>query len=273
MEKIGLIAGNGRFPLLFARSAAARGASVVAVAHRGETLPELEQAVSASGGRLHWIYVGQLNRLIRIFKEAGVKQVVMAGGIKKTRLFLNTRPDLRTLRLLRQVAHRHDDALLRAVARELEAEGLQVGECTLYLSHLLADKGVMTRRHPTSEEWEDIRFGWEAVKEIGRLDIGQCVVVKQKVVLAVEAVEGTDEAIRRGGRLCQTAAVVVKASKPHQDLRFDVPAVGPSTLDAMQEVKAAVLALEAGRTLILDREAVLEKADKLKISLVGLENP
>lgn len=272
MKKIGLIAGNGRFPLIFAEKAREQGLSVVAVAHRGETQPELEKEISASGGQIHWIHVGQLSRMIRIFKSAGVEQVIMAGGIKKTRLFSNLRPDLRSLRLLRQVGQKKDDLLLRAVAQELESEGLKVRESTLYLSSILATKGPMTRRKPTSGEWQDIRFGWEIAKEIGRLEIGQCIVVKQRVVLAVEAIEGTDETIRRGGRLCRSGAVVIKVSKPHQDLRFDVPAIGPSTIETMMEVNAATLALEAGKTLLLDKEVVLEKANQAGISIVGMES-
>jgi DUF1009 family protein len=272
MEKIGLIAGNGRFPIIFAQNAIEQGLSVVAVAHRGETLPELETVVAGSGGQISWIHVGQLGRLIKIFKSAGVDQVVMAGGIKKTRLFTNVRPDLRSLKLLRQIGQNKDDLLLRAVARELESEGLKVKESTLYLSSILASKGPMTRRVPTGEEWEDIKFGWEIAKEVGRLEIGQCIVVKQRVVLAVEAIEGTDDTIRRGGRLCRSGAVVIKVSKPHQDLRFDVPAVGPSTIEAMKEVKASTLALEAGKTLLLDKDILLEMADREKISIVGMES-
>lgn len=272
MEKIGLIAGNGRFPLIFAENAREQGLSVVAVAHRGETLPELEKVVSDSGGQVYWIHVGQLTRLIRIFKSAGVEQVVMAGGIKKTRLFSNLRPDLRSLRLLRQAGQNKDDLLLRAVARELESEGLKVRESTLYLSSILAIKGPMTQRIPTPEEWKDIKFGWEIAKEVGRLEIGQCIVVKRRVVLAVEAIEGTDETIKRGGRLCRSGAVVIKVSKPHQDLRFDVPAIGPSTIEAMVEVKAETLALEAGKTLLLDKAIILEKADRAGISIVGMES-
>lgn len=270
MEKIGLIAGNGRFPILFAQKAIEQGLSVVAVAHRGETLPELEEVVTASGGQVTWVHVGQLGRLIKVFKSAGVEQVVMAGGIKKTRLFTNIRPDLRSLKLFRQIGQNKDDLLLRAVAQELESEGLMVRESTLFLSSILASKGPMTRRVPNDEEWEDIKFGWEIAKEIGRLDIGQCIVVKRRVVLAVEAIEGTDETIRRGGRLCQSGAVVIKVSKPHQDLRFDVPAVGPSTIEAMKEVRAHTLALEAGKTLLLDKDVVLELADRLKISIIGI---
>lgn len=271
MEKIGLIAGNGRFPVIFAEKARDQGLCVVAVAHRGETLPELETVVSASGGETHWIHVGQLNRMIKIFKSSGVEQVVMAGGIKKTRLFTHIRPDLRSLKLLRQIGQNKDDVLLRAVAGELESEGLSVRESTLYLSSILAIKGPMTRRIPSADEWEDIRFGWEIAKEVGRLEIGQCIVVKRRVVLAVEALEGTDETIRRGGRLCRSGAVVIKVSKPQQDLRFDVPAVGPSTIDTMVEVKAGTLALEAGKTLLLDKEMLLEKANQAGISIIGME--
>lgn len=272
MEKIGLIAGNGRFPIIFAQKAIEQGLMVVAVAHRGETLPELETVVSKAGGQITWLHVGQLGRLIKVFKAAGVEQVVMAGGIKKTRLFSDVRPDLRSLKLLSQVGQNKDDLLLRAVARELEGEGLTVRESTLYLSSILVSKGPMTRRVPTSEEWEDIRFGWQIAKEVGRLEIGQCIVVKRRAVLAVEAIEGTDETIKRGGRLCRSGAVVIKVSKPQQDLRFDVPAVGPSTLEAMKEVKATTLALEAGKTLLLDKELVLEMANRGKISIIGMES-
>jgi DUF1009 family protein len=272
MEKIGLIAGNGRFPIIFAQKAAEQGLTVVAVAHRGETLPELETVVTKSGGQIIWLHVGQLGRLIKAFKSAGVGEVVMAGGIKKTRLFSDVRPDLRSLKLLRQVGQNKDDVLLRAVARELEDEGLTVRESTLYLSSILASKGPMTRRVPTSEEWKDIQFGWQVAKEVGRLEIGQCIVVKRQVVLAVEAIEGTDETIKRGGRLCRSGAVVVKVSKPQQDLRFDVPAVGPSTVEAMKEVKASILAVEAGKTLLLDKEMVLEMANREKISIMGMES-
>lgn len=273
VERIGLIAGNGRFPVIFAENAGKQGLTVIAVAHRGETVPEIEAAVNATGGEVHWVYVGQLGRLIKVFKGAGVTQVVMAGGIRKTRLFSNVRPDLRSLKLLRRVRRNQDDLLLRAVARELEDEGLAVRESTFFLSSILACKGLMTRRKPTEEEWEDIRFGWDIAKEIGRLDIGQCVVVKKRTVLAVEAVEGTDPAITRGGRLCQSGAVIIKVSKPNQDLRFDIPAVGPSTLESMRRVGARVLAVEAGKTLLLDKEVFIRNADRCGISIVGVESP
>ncbi len=273
MEKIGLIAGNGRFPVIFSENAARQGLTVIAVAHRGETLAEIEPAVAATGGSVHWVYVGQLGRVIKTFKKAGVNQVVMAGGIRKTRLFSNVRPDLRSLKLLRQVRLNQDDYLLRAVARELETEGLVVRESTLFLASILADKGLLTKRKPTGEELEDIRFGWEVAKGIGRLDIGQCVVVKKRTVLAVEAVEGTDPTILRGGQLCRSGAVIIKVSKPNQDLRFDVPAIGPSTLEVMRQVDSRVLAVEAGKTLLLDKDIVLQKANKFGISIIGMESP
>jgi DUF1009 family protein len=247
MERIGLIAGNGRFPLLFAQGARNQSVSVTAVAHVGETLPELSEWVD----KIFWIRVGQLGKMIKIFKAEGVKEVVMAGGIKKTRLFADAWPDIRSLTLLAKVKEKKDDALLRAVAGELEREGIKVLESTLYLKSLLAQKGVMTKRKPTTQELEDIRFGWSLAREIGRLDIGQCLVVKNKVVLAVEAIEGTDETIKRAGRLGKEGVVVIKMCKPQQDFRFDIPAVGIETIRAMGEVKASVLALEAGRSILV----------------------
>jgi DUF1009 family protein len=267
MEKIGLIAGNGRFPLLFAQGARSQSVHVTAVAHVGETLPELEEMVD----KIFWIRVGQLGRLIKIFKEEGVRDVVMAGGIKKTRLFTGVRPDFRSLALLARVKEKKDDALLRAVAEELEREGITVRESTLYLQSMLVEKGTLTARRPTQREWEDIQFGWALAREIGRLDIGQCLVVKDQVVLAVEAIEGTDETIERAGRLGREGTVVIKICKPNQDLRFDVPAVGVQTLRSMEAVKASCLALEAGRSILLDKEETLSLADRLGIAVVGVE--
>ena len=273
MEKIGLIAGSGRFPLIFTRAVRAQGLAVIAVAHRGETDREIETAVNYPDSACHWIQVGQLNRLIRIFKEAGVQKVVMAGGINKARFFNTQAPDGRALKLMQEVASNQDDPLLRAVAGEIESEGMQVVSSTDYLSSIRVGQGVMTDRAPTEEEWSDIRSGWEIAKTIGHLEIGQCVVIKQGIILAVEAVEGTDAAIRRGGELCLSGAVVVKVSKPHQDLRFDVPTVGPSTLEVMRGVRASALALEAGKALILDRELTLETANRAGITIVGVEKP
>ncbi len=265
IKKIGLIAGNGEFPIAFARAAKEKGMEVIAVAHEDETLPELARIVD----RIFWVKVGQLGKLIKIFQEQKVGNVLMAGGIKKTRLFSGAIPDLRGMTVLAKMIHKKDDSLLRAVAEELESEGITVRESTLYLDNLLARPGALTKRKPSGNEQQDIEFGWQTAKEIGRLDIGQTVVVKDQAVLAVEAIEGTDEAIRRGGRLCREGAVVVKICKPHQDLRFDLPAIGLQTLKSMHEVKASCLAIEAGKTIILNREAVIAEADRTGIAILA----
>jgi hypothetical protein len=265
-ERIGLIAGNGRFPIIFADNARRLGYHVSAVAHEGETEPELAGHVD----RIHWIKIGQLNKLIQAFKEDGVHQAVMLGGIKKTHIFTTLRPDFRTLALATRVALWKDDDILRELAKELEREGITICESTFGLEGILVEEGPLTARTPSEKEWEDIRYGWEVAQEIGRLDIGQCVVIKDRVVVAVEAVEGTDGAIKRGGELAKEGAVVVKRSKPQQDLRFDLPAVGPRTIEVMASVKASVLAIEAGRTILLDREIVLEKARSARIAIVGI---
>jgi DUF1009 family protein len=266
-ERIGLIAGNGRFPIIFADNARKLGYHVSAVAHEGETEPELAGHVD----RIHWIKIGQLNKLIKAFKEDGVHQAVMLGGIKKTHVFTTVRPDLRTLAMATRLALLKDDDILRELAKELEGEGIAICESTFGLEGILVEEGILTARVPSEKEWEDIRYGWEVVHDIGRLDIGQCVVIKDRVVVAVEAVEGTDGAIKRGGDLAKEGAVVVKRSKPQQDLRFDLPAVGPRTIEVMASVKASVLAVEAGRTILLDREIMLKKARAARIAIVGIK--
>jgi DUF1009 family protein len=265
-DRIGLIAGNGRFPIIFADNAKRLGLAVSAVAHIGETAPELEGHVE----RIHWVKIGQFNKLINALKQDGVRQAVLLGGIKKTHIFTTVRPDLRALAVASRLRALKDDAILREVAAELESEGIQILESTFGLSGILVEEGTLTKRSPAKKQWDDIRFGWAMAEEIGRLDIGQCVVVKDRAVVAVEAVEGTDEAIRRGGALARDGAVVVKRSKPHQDLRFDLPAAGPTTIQAMVSVKAAALALEAGRTVLLDRDETLRLADQAGIVIVGL---
>ena len=265
-ERLGLIAGNGRFPIIFADNARKLGYQVSAVAHEGETDPELANHVD----RIHWIKIGQLNKLIIAFKDDQVRQVVMLGGIKKTHVFTTVRPDFRTLALAARLALWKDDDILRELAKELEKEGITICESTFGLEGILADEGPLTARVPSEKEWEDIRYGWEVAHDIGRLDIGQCVVVKDRVVVAVEAVEGTDEAIKRGGQLAKEGAVVVKRCKPQQDLRFDLPAVGPRTIEVMASVNAAVLAIEAGRTIILDRDLTLRNAQSARIAVVGI---
>jgi DUF1009 family protein len=262
-RKIGLIAGNGQFPLIFAENARRMGLSVVAVAHTGETEPGLTDKVD----EILWIRVGQIGKLISYFKKSGVSDAVMAGGIRKTRIF-EMRPDLRALSILARLKEKKDDALLRALADELEREKIHIKESTLYLTTLLAEEGELTRRL-TKEEKEDIEWGWPLAKSIGSLDIGQCIVVRDGVILAVEAIEGTDATIRRGGSLGKEKAVVIKICKPQQDFRFDIPAIGPGTIHTMMEVKASVLVVEAGKTLLLEKERLLKEATAAGIAVVG----
>ena len=262
---IGLIAGNGRFPRLFAENARRLGYRVSAVALIGETEPVLEGHVD----RIHWISIGHLGKLIKAFKQDGVRQAVMVGGVKKTHLFA-IRPDFRALTLLRRMNGRKDDMILRALASELEDEGIQIRESTFGLKGLLVEEGVLSRRSPSKSERRDIEFGWDIALAVGKLDIGQCVVVKDCVVVAIEAVEGTDEAIRRGGALANGGAVVVKRFKPQQDRRFDLPTVGPMTIEVMVKSGASVLAVEAGHALFLDRAEAIAAADKARIAVLGV---
>lgn len=269
MKKLGLIAGNGKFPLIFAEEAKRAGYAVIAVAHRGET----DESIEGAADQVTWIYVGQLGKIIRVFQRAGVMEAVMAGGIRKVKLFGNFRPDVRGARFLAKVRSREDDALLRGIADELAADGIQILESTLCLPQIIAAEGVLTKRAPRQFQWDDIRLGFQMAKEIGRLGIGQTVVIKNQVVLAVEAAEGTDAAIERGGRLAKSGCVVVKVSKPQQDLRFDVPAVGVDTVKCLYQAGAAVLAIEAGKTILLEKEKMLRDADSLGISIVGVSAP
>ncbi|MBX3318376.1 MAG: UDP-2,3-diacylglucosamine diphosphatase LpxI [Nitrospira sp.] len=264
--RIGVIAGNGRFPIIFSDNARKMGLHVSAVAHEGETDPELERHVD----RLHWVKIGQLNKLINAFKSDGVRNVVLLGGVKKTHIYSNARPDFRVLALATKLVLWKDDDILRALAAELERDGITICESTFGLDGILVTEGTLTSRQPTKKEWIDIRYGWDVAKETGRLDIGQCVIVKDRTIVAVEAVEGTDEAIRRGGTLAKDGVVVVKRCKPQQDLRFDLPAIGPKTIEVMRSVKASVLAVEAGRSVMLDREQLLGQAEEAGIAVVGL---
>jgi DUF1009 family protein len=266
MERIGLIAGNGSFPLLFARTARAAGLGVVAVAHEGETDPALAAAVDVCT----WIKVGQLDTIIQAFHAAGVRRAVMAGGIRKAALMEHFAPDERGMRFLSRLTQWGDDVLLRGVAEELEGEGIAVVASTLFLGSILTPAGALTSRQPSDAEWADIRHGLAAAKGVGAWDIGQTVVVKSRIVMAVEAVEGTDATLQRGGALAHGGAVAVKVSKPGQDLRFDVPAVGPATVAICRAAGIVVLALEAERTLLLEREQFLADADAAGLAVVGV---
>lgn len=265
-ETIGLIAGNGQFPKLFGETARAAGARVVAVAHEGECRPGLESYVD----HVTWIKVGQLNTMIDVFRLHGVQRAVMAGGIYKAGLMEHFAPDERGVRLLERLTQWSDDVLLRELAAELESEGIAIVESTLFLDSILTREGALTRGVPDEAQWTDVRFGMEVLRTIGRFDIGQSLVVKSGMVLAVEAIEGTDAALRRGGDLGRGGAVAVKASKPTQDLRFDVPAVGLETVSVCRESGIGVLALEAGRTLMFDRERLIAAADDCGLAVVGV---
>jgi len=266
MERIGLVAGSGRFPVLFAETARRHGVEVIAVAHRGETDPELERAVAA----ITWIHPGELETMIRALQAADVHRTVMVGGIAKPRLFRELRPDARALALLTRIGRLRDDLVLRAVAAELEGEGIAVVESTMYLREIVPGAGVLGSRSPTDEEWSDIRFGFRAAKVIGRFDIGQSVVVRGGGIMAVEGIEGTDATIRRAGRLANGGIVVVKVCKPTQDTRFDLPAVGPDTIRTLAEVQGRVLAVEAGCTITLDRPEMIALADAADIAVVAV---
>ncbi len=253
--------------MLCAREARAQGIQVVAVAHRGETDPGLEALVD----HIKWIHLGQLGKLIKTFKKAEVQQVLFAGTITKVRIFKDVRPDLKALNLWRKLDRRLDDQILRAVASELESEGLEVIPSTALLPYLFAPNGPVTKNRPSKDQWKDIDFGWELAREIGRLDVGQCIVVKDRTILAVEAIEGTDQTILRGGRLGGPGAVVVKVCKPNQDIRFDLPSVGVKTIENMREVRASVLAVQAGKTLMFDKDDLIDLAQRSNIAIVGID--
>jgi DUF1009 family protein len=265
-NSIGIIAGGGQFPLLFIEAAQKAGRRVVVVAHKGETDEEVTKAADA----VCWVKLGQLGKVISFFKKEGVGETVFLGTITKTQIFRDVLPDLKGISLWNKIDRKQDDAILRAIAEALETEGIKVLESTLYLRHLLFPAGVITKKRPNKKQRQDIEFGWQNARAIGQLDIGQCVVIRNCTVLAVEAIEGTDATILRGGALAKEDAVVVKVKKPGQDFRFDLPATGLTTIRSLQKVKGAVLAVEAGQSLLFDRELMVEEANKAGIVVVGV---
>jgi len=263
---IGLIAGSGRLPHLFATAARERGLSVVAVAHAGETDPGLESEVAS----LTWVRVGQLDRIVRILRSANVQQAVMAGGIGRARAITEARPDLGALKVAMRLRSLRDDALLRAVADYFREKGIAITAQTEFLTKLLAPSGHLAGPALGAGQQRDVALGVEVAQMLGKADVGQTVVVKDRLILALEAVEGTDEAIRRGCRLGGPGAVVVKLCKPGQDERFDLPAVGLATLQVMRECGARVLAVEAGKTIVLDAAEVIAEAERSGISVLAV---
>ena len=273
-SKVGLLAGKGEFPIAFARAAKSAGHDVYCMGVAGLAPPELAEHCRD----FRTAPLARLGKAIRYFRRKGVRKVVMAGKIEKKVLFDPWRwtrllPDYRTLHMWFRyaAANRKDDTILLAVIREFERDGIHFESALDYAPELLVNHGFLTKRQPSSAQWRDIRFGWEMAKEMGRLDIGQTIVVADLAVIAVEAIEGTDEAIRRAGGLCRRGGLtVVKVAKPQQDMRFDVPTIGLDTIHTMQASGARVLAVETGRTILLNRPEVVELADKLGISIVSL---
>lgn len=264
-SKIGLIAGNGSFPILFAQEAKRQGQSVIAVALKEEADPALENHVDA----FTWLSLGQLGKTISYFKEQGVQRAVMAGQVKHTQLFKNIVPDLRAAKILTRVVNKKADTLLSAVTQEFQSEGIEFLSSLTYLERWLCPEGVLTRRKPTAAEREDIDFGLPIARTIAGQDIGQTIVVKDKTIVAVEAMEGTDACISRAGEIAGPGTVVIKVARPKQDLRFDVPVIGPRTLESLKAARASVLAMEAHKTLFLDKDRLIEEANATELTITG----
>ncbi len=263
---LGLVAGYGSFPLELAASLQKQGVKVHTVAAREETFPEIERySVSTC-----WLHVGQLGGMIRAFKSAKVDAIVFAGKVRKLHLFRNFRPDLTAIKILAKIPDRKDDTLMNAIADEVIKAGIKVLPQTEFAGEMLSGEGLLFGPKLSKSSFHDMDFGYIQARGIAVLDIGQTVVVRNGAVLAVEAIEGTDEAIRRGGSMGNGEAVVVKVAKPNQDLRFDVPAIGPDTLEAMHASGCNVLAIDAGKTLLLERRKIKEVARRYRISVFGI---
>jgi hypothetical protein len=278
--KLGLIAGNGRFPFLLLDAARAEGLSVVVAAIKEETDPEIDRRAEADAGvTVHWLSLGELSRLIDTFKKEGITKAVMAGQVKHKQIFSSIRPDWRLAKLLLNLRTRSTDALLGAVAKVLGDEGIELLSSTAFLEPLLAQEGVLTERAPDEDECKNIQYGLGVAAALAGFDIGQTVVVAAQACVAVEAMEGTDATIERAGRLMATLEAeastlerrltVVKVAKPKQDMRFDVPVIGLSTVETMLRAGASCLSIEAGKTLLFDREALLKRANDTGVTIVA----
>jgi DUF1009 family protein len=266
-EKIGLIAGNGQFPILFLRSAVKSGFRVFTSAY----LNEADPAIEPLSEKIVWLHLGQVKRLIKFFRQNQVKRAVMLGGVQKTRLFTDVKPDMKAIAIIAGMRDTHDDAIMRAFADSLEKEGIKIEESTFLLPELLAKEGIWTKRKPSRAENKDIALGFSVAREIGRLDIGQSVVAGGGSILAVEAIDGTDATIERGGRLGKGEAVLVKVCKPNQDFRFDVPSVGVKTIETMIGSNVRALAIEADRTVVFDKTEMVRLADENNVSITCIQ--
>jgi DUF1009 family protein len=278
--KLGLIAGNGRFPFLLLDAARAQGVAVVVAAIREETDAEMDQRAAADSGiSVHWLSLGELSRLIELFRKEGVEKAVMAGQVKHKQIFSSIRPDWRLAKLLMSLPIRSTDRLLGAVAKVLGDEGIELVSSTAFLEPLLAQEGVLTERAPDEDERRNIEYGLSVARAVAGFDVGQTVVVAAQACVAVEAMEGTDAAIERAGVLMKSLEedastlerrlTVVKVAKPNQDMRFDVPVIGINTVEAMIRAGASCLSVEGGRTLLFDREKLMERAAEAGIAIVG----
>src|SRR5712692_5795962 len=264
--KVGLIAGNGNFPFLVLEGAKRAGASVAVAAIREETDPEIERLAD----RVTWVGIGQLGKMLRFFKDEGVEKAIMAGQVKHVQIFSRAIPDVRMLKMLLRLPKRNTDALIGAVAGELETEGIELIDSTYFSKDHLPQAGTLTKRAPDERERGDLEYGLEIAGEVARLDLGQTIVVRERACVAIEAMEGTDAVIRRAGELARGRLTVVKIAKPDQDMRFDVPVVGVPTIESMIEASATCLCLTAGKTLMFDREEVVNLANKNKIAIVAV---
>ncbi|MGH7925253.1 MAG: LpxI family protein [Candidatus Binatus sp.] len=265
VNKLGLIAGNGVFPLEVARAARRRGMKIVAVAH----LNESERALDSLADEVTWIRIGELQKIIDVFKNAGLSEAAMAGGISRARLKDSFAPDARALKMLAGIGRFSDDAVLRGVAREVEAEGIKMIDPVQMIAHWLARAGVETGPEPTTAQRRDLDLAFAVARRLGSYDIGQTVAVRDGMVAAVEALEGTDATIRRAATLVGAGLVVAKAAKPGQDMRFDRPAIGPATVELLAEIGASMIGVEAGVALILERERTLELARAKNVTIYG----
>lgn len=266
----GLIAGNGRFPFLVLEGARSQGIDMTVIAVKEEAAPELEQLAR----RLHWVSLGELTRTIDLLHREGVTRAVMAGQVKHNKIFSSIRPDWKLAKLLFSLPRKNTDSLIGAIARVLQDEGIELVDSTLFLGPLLPRAGVLTRRPPSAEEARDIAYGLGVARHIAAMDIGQTVVVRDGACVAVEAMEGTDETIARAARLAGgKPLVVVKVSKPGQDMRFDVPVVGLSTVEQMKNCGATALAVDADRTLLFDKPRLIELADAAGIAMEAVPPP
>ncbi len=266
LQTLGLIAGNGKFPILFARAAKVKKIKVIAAGIRGDT----SVVLPLMADKFAWFHAGELKKLFEYFKSAGVRHVIMAGQVNPQNLFdEKVAMDEEFRELFAALKDRKADTIFKAVADRLHANGMELLDSTILLEDFLAPKGTLSKRAPTTSELEDIQFGFTIAKLMGGIDIGQTVVVKEKAIVAIEAMEGTDRAILRGCQIAQKGAVVVKTSKPKQDNRFDVPVIGPRTIETMIKGKGGCLAIESGKTLIIDLEATIRLANKANIAIVS----